>query len=173
MSDETWSWVRQLTGARAARRGERIQSLWSGYGEIVRVELDGTADPTVIVKRVDPPRHADDGASSRSHERKLRSYRVEAAWYRDWAERCNERCRVPKCLGVEARDGGWVFALEDLDAAGYAGRRHRLSHAEVRSCLSWLAEFHGRFMGERPRGLFKVGTYWHLVLRPEDGDRVR
>ena len=34
-------WVAKATGATSARRGERIQSLWSGYGELFRVELTG------------------------------------------------------------------------------------------------------------------------------------
>ena len=48
-------WVARATGATSARRGERIQSLWSGYGEIVRVELTGADVETVVLKSVEPP----------------------------------------------------------------------------------------------------------------------
>ena len=49
------SWVARATGARAAQRTERIQSLWSGYGELFRATLvDGPA-PSVVVKSIRPP----------------------------------------------------------------------------------------------------------------------
>src|SRR5262245_40326035 len=48
-------WVARVAGARHARRGARLQSLWDGYGDIVRVELDGGDLASVIVKRVTPP----------------------------------------------------------------------------------------------------------------------
>jgi aminoglycoside phosphotransferase (APT) family kinase protein len=38
----------------------------------------------------------------------------------------------------------------------------------MRLCLRWLAAFHATFLGERPRGLWKVGTYWHLATRPDE-----
>ena len=83
-------WIRELTGAAEAVRGERLQSLWSGYGSISRVRLTGTGFPSVVVKEVRPP-----AATGLSHRRKLRSYEVERAWYTGLAARCDSRCRVP------------------------------------------------------------------------------
>lgn len=157
------SWVREVTGASSARRGEVLQALWGGYGEIVRVELEGARAPTVVVKRVDPPR-----ARGRSHARKVRSYAVEAAFYRDFAPRTDDACRVPAAYGVTDREGGWRFALEDLDAAGFALRRRRLDLHDVAACLEWLAAFHARFLGVSPDGLWTRGTYWHLTTRPDE-----
>lgn len=153
--------VRAVTGARAARVGAEVQSLWSGYGAVVRVHLQGASVPSVVVKRVDPP-----AGRGRGHERKLRSYAVEAHWYGHWSRRC--ACRVPACLDVRETSTGWLFVLEDLDAAGFAGRRRRVSDAQLDLCLQWLARFHATFLGAEPEGLWPVGTYWHLATRPDE-----
>jgi len=155
--------VARLSGASAASRAERIQSLWSGYGEVVRYQLTGADRGSVVVKHVRPGK-----GGGRSHDRKLRSYEVEQAWYRDWSDRCGETCRVPQCLHVEKQGGEWLFVLEDLDASGFAGRKRSLSDRQLESCLRWLASFHATFLGERPRGLWKTGTYWHLKTRPDE-----
>ncbi len=155
--------IAAVTGASEAVRGEHIQSLWSGYGEVVRYELYGAELGSVVVKHVSPPK-----GSGRSHDRKLRSYEVEQAWYRDWSSRCLGACRVPRCLFVERERGEWLFVFEDLDAAGFAGRSHYLSDRQLNACLRWLAAFHATFVGERPRGLWKTGTYWHLRTRPDE-----
>ena len=169
MDAPTLSWIASVTGARRAALGERIQSLWSGYGAIVRVELEGAQVPAVVVKRVSPGRgrHPRGWSGDRGHERKLRSYAVELAFYRRWGGRCGPRCRVPGLLGSRD-DDGWIFVLEDLDAAGFGGRRGRLSEGELDGCLAWLAAFHAAFLGEEPEGLWPVGTYWHLDTRPDE-----
>lgn len=162
-------WVERVTGARGAEVVERIQSLWSGYGEIVRVAAPG--QPSVVVKRVSPPRagrHPRGWNTDRSHQRKLRSYAVEMEWYRSFASACGDGCRVPRCLAAEETDEGWRFLLEDLDASGFSARRADASEAEIERCLSWLASFHATFLGERPEGLWPVGTYWHLATRPDE-----
>ena len=165
------SWIAEVTGARRARRGARLASLWSGYGEIVRVHLEGGPAPTVVLKSVTPPAsraHPRGWASERSHARKLRSYAVEAAFYRSFAARSG--ARVPKAYGVEEAPGAWRFVLEDLDAAGFPERRRAPSHAavDVDGCLAWLAAFHATFMGAAPEGLWPEGTYWHLATRPDE-----
>ena len=149
---------------------ERVQSLWSGYGEIVRCRLD-TAPRSVIVKHVQWPSsrtHPRGWNSDRSHRRKVRSYAVEARWYSDLSSQCGKTCRVPLCLGARAQGDEAFMVLEDLDAAGFADRRTRVSDAEVTVCLTWLAAFHARFLGHAPDGLWSVGTYWHLDTRPDE-----
>lgn len=156
--------VARLCGVDSAAVQERLQTLWGGYGDLLRVRLgDGTS---TIVKHVRPPR--DDGTVS--HRRKLRSYEVERAFYERYAARVGAppACKVPRALGLLAEAGGWLFVLEDLDAQGYAERRSRASHDEIAATLRWLARFHARFMGEAPEGLWKVGTYWHLATRPDE-----
>lgn len=159
-----------VTRARAVTRTQTVQRLWSGYGQIVRAWLDDGRQ--VVVKHVQPPHdgeHPRGWNTDRSHQRKLHSYAVEVAWYREHARRCDVRCRVPALLGVGNSEPPEVFiVLEDLDAAGFAGRRNHASKSEVAACLGWLAEFHATFLGRVPKGLWNVGTYWHLDTRPDE-----
>lgn len=167
--------VLRSAGAAAISSTEVVQTLWSGYGQIVRYHLTGGATPSVVLKHVRWPDelvHPYGWTSDRSHQRKLKSYRVETAWYGRYAERCLDDCRVPSCLAVEHRPDGVLLLLEDLNAAGFAGRRRSVSDAEVDACLSWLANFHATFMGEQPEGLWTIGTYWHLATRPDELDAL-
>lgn len=160
-------WIAKACGAYGATREERVQSLWSGYGEIVRVRLEGLSDTaTVVVKWVHPPARANDV----SHQRKSRSYTVEATWYQGLARQCDESCRVPRLLACRAgpAKGEWLFVLEDLDAAGFDRRTSRPDQAQLGACIAWLASFHARFCGVPPDGLWKTGTYWHLATRREE-----
>jgi hypothetical protein len=162
MSDDL-TWIRDTTGAAVVSRRARLQSLWRGYGEIYRARLD---DRDVVVKSVSAPARVDDDAS---HARKVRSYEVELEWYRTYSARCDDSCRVPGL--VAARPG--LLVMEDLDAAGFGGRRGDLS-----PCIAWLAAFHARFLGTAPVGLWEIGTYWHLETRREelaaiDDDAIR
>lgn len=176
-------WLREvaaLTGARSARRGERLQSLWSGYGEIVRVHLEHAEVESVVVKRVTPParpEHPRGWSGARGHARKLRSYAVEASFYQTWARDCDEGCRVPRAWTVDAVDTGWQFVLEDLDASGFDRRRldreGTLGELELQRSLDWLARFHALFLGRAPEGLWPVGTYWHLDTRPDEVAAMR
>ena len=159
--------IRRATGAEAVTLGERLQSLWGGYGELWRAELThGSATTRVIVKHVQPPR----GDASRSHRRKLRSYEVEQAFYRRYAAHCSEppSCRVPRPIQLASENAGWLFVLEDLDASGFAARRTHATAPQITATLRWLAAFHARFLGTAPDGLWKVGTYWQLATRPDE-----
>ncbi len=158
-------WVATVMQARAARRGARIQALWQGYGDVFRVELDGGLAPTAIVKWVRPPAAA---RATRSDERKRRSYEVELAFYRGLAERCDGTCRVARFYGGRTDAEGWVFVLEDLDAAGYPVRHDEAASSALDACIAWLAAFHARFLGTPPADLWPQGTYWHLATRLEE-----
>ncbi len=164
------------TVLRAASAGrisavETLQTLWKGYGKIVRVTLEGDARKSVVAKHVRLPKSGG-GRRGRgedlSHARKVKSYRVETAWYQGWSGRCDDFCRVPACLAVETRGDVTVLVLEDLDEAGFARRAARADWHEVQACLAWLASFHATFLGCAPDGLWKVGTYWHLDTRPTE-----
>lgn len=123
------------------------------------------------MKVVQPPA-GDSGASQR---RKLRSYEVERHFYKTYAARCLDPtgCRIPRPIALEHADGGWLFVLEDLDAAGFAERRGRAGPAEISATLRWLAGFHARFLGVPPDGLWKVGSYWQLGTRSEELAQMR
>ena len=163
--------VLAATSAESITALESVQQLWSGYGHIVRCQLAGAEQASVIVKHVrwpDQRDHPRGWATDRSHERKVQSYRVESRWYERHAARCRDRCRVPTGLAQETRPDGIVLVLEDLDATGFAGRRQDVGSAELDACLTWFAGFHATFVGEAPEGLWPTGTYWHLETRPDE-----
>ena len=150
---------------------ETIQSLWSGYGSIDRYGLVDSDLGSVIVKHVrlpDKTQHPRGWNTDNSHQRKLRSYQVETAWYRDWAVRCGTDCRVPRRLALEQREGEFLMVMEDLDSSGYPRRLGQANQNQMITCLKWLANFHATFMKEKPHGLWKTGTYWHLKTRPDE-----
>ena len=162
---------RKSTGADEIFKIEEIQSLWSGYGSIMRYGLRGGDSDTIVIKHVKLPSQASHPRgwnTDRSHQRKIRSYQVESAWYRDWAEYCDHSCRTPHCLALETSDDEFLMVLEDLDGSGFPLRKGSVSMIEIQVCLKWLANFHATFMGKTPAGLWPVGSYWHLDTRPDE-----
>jgi len=167
--------IRRATGASRVELSERVQSLWGNYGELRRVQLAGARFASAIVKSVTPPserQFAREPAQLRSHRRKLRSYAVELAFYEGFAQACDAGCRVPAFIHGQARDGHFLFVLEDLDQAGFPARRTCCTPQEIAACLGWLAAFHARFLGIVGDGLWQVGTYWHLATRPDELARL-
>jgi Ecdysteroid kinase-like family len=159
------------TQAKTAIVDRVIQTLWSGYGEIVRFRLQPSPLTTVVVKWVAPPNqqnHPRGWNTDLSHQRKLQSYQVEMAWYQRWAPQCDTQCRVPHCYLAQQIDDNCLIVLEDLDAAGYPLRKTQLEKPELLLCLQWLANFHGRFLGQAAEDLWPTGTYWHLATRPDE-----
>lgn len=170
MTGEVLATIAALAGARRARHVERVQPLWSGYGEVSRIALEDGPAPTAIVKHVRPPRAPRDATAD---TRKRRSYDVEIAFYRTHAARCDDPCRVARLYGAHVDADAWLLVLEDLDAAGFARRRADGDAAAHTPCLAWLAAFHARFLGAPPDGLWPVGTYWHLGTRLDELARIR
>ena len=168
----------EATGASRITDPEVIQSLWSGYGKILRCGLryaDAPGPPSVVVKHVHWPttdNHPHGWNTDHSHERKVKSYQVETAWYQHFASACSEDCRVPHCLALATQGNEVFIVMEDLDASGFDQRRSTVSDSDVDICLTWLAHFHATFMGEVPTGLWRTGTYWHLATRPDELDAL-
>ncbi len=165
--------VLKATGASGMTSQELIQTLWSGYGEIVKVGLAGADPDTVVLKYIVLPAEANTDHprgwnSKRSHARKIKSYDVEMHWYRDWSARCGELCRVPSCYATISDQHEHAIILEDLDEAGFPVRKTSLDKHGTKLCLAWLANFHATFLSEPPVGLWQTGTYWHLATRPDE-----
>jgi hypothetical protein len=140
--------IRRATAAQRVELTKRVQSLWGGYGELRRALLHAGRTQSVIVKNVTPPSErefARDPAKLRSHRRKLRSYAVELNFYETFAKSCNAACRVPALLHGEAREGRFLFVLEDLDQSGFPARKTDCRPQEIAACLGWLAAFHAQF----------------------------
>lgn len=150
---------------------ERVQSLWSGYGEILRIHLQGGDVTSVILKHIKLPdrsNHPRGWNTDLSHQRKIRSYQVEAHWYQHYAKHCDRSCTVPDCLAVQTDTGETQLLLTDLDAQGFDVRKDAASIADIHACLEWLASFHSTFLGSSTTGLWEVGTYWYLDTRPDE-----
>ena len=165
--------IRQTTHAQSVELGEEIQKLWSGYGVIQRATLSGVDPAQVIIKHIDIS-HARSNrrgwGGDLSHQRKVRSYQVEKKFYESFSANCGSACRVPRFVAAEEKldNGGWIIVLEDLDTAGFNGRKQNVTARDIRACLAWLANFHVTFMGTEGKGLWPIGTYWHLATRPDE-----
>lgn len=170
--------IPKATGANYIISSECVQSLWSGYGEIRRYHLAGGKYKSVIVKHIQLPKvidHPQGWNTEISHKRKIKSYQVERVWYQEYVKLTNTHCRVPQCYySVEERQE-LLLIMEDLDASGYHLRVHHdyVNLEQAKSCLSWLAHFHAKFMEVKPAGLWPIGTYWHLETRPEELSRMQ
>jgi len=167
---ETNRFILTATGASEILHTKNLQNLWSGYGRIVRYSLAKGRHSSVILKHIQPDRHASHPRgwdSDTSNQRKLQSYDVEFHWYRYYASLCDDNCRVPGFIDGQARSRETLLLLEDLDNH-YPARRDSLSVQEVTVCLSWLAHFHATFMGHPGEGLWQTGTYWHLATRADE-----
>lgn len=162
-------WLKQLlaiTGAQCITRIQTIQSLWKGYGQLVRVHLKEGRQPTVVIKHIQHPAVSSD--DSLSHQRKVKSYQVERAWYSHWSQDCPSTSKVPECLGqAQTGNSQWII-LEDLDASGYPLRKNNLTETDIYAVLKWLAHFHAQFLGVVAPDLWPIGTYWHLTTRPDE-----
>ena len=149
---------------------EVIQSLWSGYGKIVRLGLENGLYKTVVAKHVKLPKqdiHPRGWNTSISHNRKVKSYEVETCFYQNFASRLTT-AKIPNCIGVKSIDDEVFIILEDLDAVGYPKRLHTVNWQQIEICLQWLARFHATYLEVNPVGLWEIGTYWHLGTRPEE-----
>ena len=169
MNDHFKSIILKKTGATSLQEKEVIQELWSGYGKIIRVALQGSKLKSVVVKNVQLPnitQHPRGWNSEIGHQRKLKSYQVETHWYKTYS---NESiARLPHCYAIEHKDDEVLIVVEDLDTAGYALRKQNVSWVEIEACLAWLAKFHASYLGKTPSGLWDIGTYWHLATRPQE-----
>ena len=158
------------TQASDCKEIEIIQSLWSGYGKISRYQLSGTATKTVVVKFIalnNSNNHPRGWNTDFSHNRKVKAYEVETHWYKHWNHLCPPSCKVPHFIGsFEQGKDQWII-LEDLNLH-FSARKHSLKLSEVKVCLQWLANFHARFLKHSPKGLWEIGTYWHLATRPDE-----
>jgi len=171
MKDALKARVITVMAAAGAERGEVIQSLWSGYGEIVRYHLTGCAVGSVVVKHVMFPsvlNHPRGWHQDQSHQRKVQSYRVEMNWYQDYAAGCSDSCRLPRCYDCGSLGDEHLMILEDLDAVGFPLRLQSVDQRSVVACLHWLAHFHALFLDHPARGLWPTGSYWHLATRPDE-----
>ena len=153
-----------------------IQELWSGYGELCRVELASEKHSSVIVKHIklpQPNKHPKGWLTDISHQRKLISYQVEVSWYQQYVNKNeNTACPIPKSLFVEKSPNEILLVLEDLQTLGFDYLPQAVTNTEINTALRWLAHFHIQHLLQDPNaipeGLWPCGTYWHLDTRPDE-----
>ena len=149
---------------------EKIQTLWSGYGGIYRLHLKGSVDSSVIVKLIDlreSKPHSRGWATNLSHQRKLKSYQIENYWYENYVVSLPESVKVPRLLYSEKGAETQVLVLEDLSIDFPVLKQH-CSFTEAKVVVKWLAQFHAHFLNSTTKGLWPVGSYWHLDTRPDE-----
>ncbi|MCL1137274.1 ecdysteroid 22-kinase family protein [Shewanella pneumatophori] len=187
--------IGDLIGSGICRKSEVVQTLWSGYGEISRFSVGPklSASPSstqsFIVKTIVPPEnihHPRGWANEISHKRKLRSYEVETNFYRNWAQQCDDQCRVPKLLAEYGFSGApqeqsrsnniKMIIMSDLDADGFDNRADTLTVKQTKVVLGWLAHFHAKFIElddtKARHDLWPIGSYWHLETRKQEFDAM-
>lgn len=154
---------------------EEVQSLWSGYGKIVRCR-DVVSNQYYIVKAIAPEKahkHPRGWNTSASHQRKIRSYQVETSFYQDFAGLTDHNNKVPRLIQSTIGENYTLLIMEDLNHAGYSTRQQQANEQSLFTAIKWLAYFHARFMGvshclEPISTLWPVGTYWHLATRKDE-----
>ncbi|WP_372364465.1 oxidoreductase family protein [Candidatus Uabimicrobium sp. HlEnr_7] len=163
--------VLDATKAKELVETEKIQDLWSGYGVIMRYALIGSNLESVVVKHIRLPQkstHPRGWNTDISHQRKVKSYEVEMAWYRNWSRFCDENCYVPQCFAMDFYDNETLIVLEDLAYVGFGELKRTVTFSEIKVCVKWLANFHATYMNKSPDELWENGTYWHLETRPDE-----
>lgn len=157
------------TNASLLKEKELIQILWSGYGKIVRVALEGGFLESIVAKHIQLPlqkNHPRGWNTDIGHQRKLESYKVETNWYNAYSK--FSKARLPECFAIAQKDNEMLIVLEDLDQSGFSIRKHQVDWNLIEVCLEWLAKFHASYLGKIPDDIWQIGTYWNLETRPEE-----
>lgn len=148
-----------------------VQSLWSNYGHIARVQ---GSTGCFIVKHVDltkMPSHPRGWHGEASHQRKLSSYKNEQQFYRNYARDLNQHYQhrlVAEPLFSVQSEKYMTLAMTDLDQIRLAHRVTSLTSAQAEICLAWLAKFHSYFLDVSTDDLWRQGNYWHINTRQQE-----
>ena len=166
MNEKLKSILFSLTGSDQIISEQLIQKLWSGYGELTRVNLN---NKNIIIKKIQFPselNHPKGWNSDLSHKRKVKSYQIETSWYRDH-NHIIPNSYFPRYLSSGEIDDVKYLILEDLQDKEFKPKGS-IIWFEVKLCLKWLAFFHAKHLGLEQSDLWQIGTYWHLGTRPDE-----
>lgn len=169
------TYLLQVTESSNCEEVEIIQSLWSGYGKIVRYKLIGSSFQTVVVKHINLEavnQHPRGWNTSISHNRKMKSYQVETNWYKQYNHLVDDDSKTPNFIGVYNQGQQQWIVLEDLNNH-FPVRKQTVNLPDIKACLGWLANFHAIFMKKEPIDLWEIGTYWHLDTRPDEFEKIQ
>mgnify|MGYP001094669234 CR=1 FL=1 len=162
--------IRQLLADPSLQVSEQVQPLWSNYGSIIRC-FSAKYQKNYIIKIIEPEHaseHPRGWNSSVSHQRKLHSYQIEAAFYCNYSAFTDPNNKVPNLVAYEQGERCSLLIMEDLDDAGYFVRKEQGDWGCLKIAIKWLANFHARFMFNTGENLWPTGTYWHLNTRQDE-----
>ena len=142
-----------------------VQTLWRGYGKIIRANLD---NQPIIIKFIACPESVE---SDVSHERKIKSYNVEINWYQNFNMKILAS-HSPNFVASGQADNNKFLILEDLKPSRFETKKH-ISWIEIKLCLKWLANFHAYYLNHSRDGLWNKGTYWHLQTRQDEFHKMK
>ncbi|MDA9793378.1 ecdysteroid 22-kinase family protein, partial [Bacteriovoracaceae bacterium] len=165
--------ILKATGAKEIIDIQLIQKLWNNYGELLRVKLAGGHSESVILKHIKLPAkntHPKGFNTDLSKLRKIKSYQVETTWYEKYnnINRAGAGPATAKKLASFQIEEEYFILLEDLSLAGFNKLITKANLSEIKIILSWLANFHAKFMQKDHAGLWDNGSYWHLETRPDE-----
>lgn len=162
--------LRELLKSPTLAIDEEIQSLWSGYGQIIRCKCE-ISNKSYVVKVVAPANagsHPRGWNTSVSHQRKLKSYQIEACFYQHYAKLTDANCKVPNLVASKTLNDYTLLVMEDLDEAGYFVRKETADWQSLALAVKWLAYFHVKFSNNQGSELWDNGSYWHLATRQDE-----
>jgi hypothetical protein len=174
---------------------KKVTTLWAGYGEVksitVTVSNPGNKRTTLntsiplIIKRVNPPSNS----TSVGNQRKIKSYHVEAYFYKEIAPIILKMdqdgitsCPIAIPYSIDKKEDdktdppSFTFVLSDLSAkyneySSYPG----LNLQQTKHAIAWLAAFHATFynhdsisMQSDTTEIWTEGGYWHLKTRLDE-----
>ena len=164
-------------------KSDKISTLWSGYGSIVRqtylLDPKDKTRTTVILKHVSAS-HLAGSNFDVSHERKLISYEVERFFYKNLASKV-QGAPVAKLF----ESGPDSILMEDL-AVNYPKENYSYSLDSAKVVLKWLANFHATFWQDtkqavvpppskdvsKAQGVWQQGSYWYLDTRQDEFEQL-
>jgi hypothetical protein len=133
--------------------------LWAGMGHVYELSF---GQNSFIVKSVDPTQITD----SIGDLRKAASYKVEANFYKSFAETLldEHNLPLPRPFYVECDGNATIICMSKLEQ--HSPRRHS-GNAQER-VVKWLARLHAATWGSSAEGLQPSGSYWYLDTRPDE-----
>ena len=171
LSNENETFILKSCRANSISNIELIQNLWSNYGRLMRITLSGSDYKSVIVKEIDlseKSSHPRNWNTTTSHKRKLRSYRIESNWYKESQNFQSEESYFPSFIDLKSSDSQILLIIEDLNNRSFSKRLSSCDNNEIKLCLKWLAHFHSIGLNTSGKGLWGIGTYWHLNTRLDE-----
>lgn len=171
MNKHVMSLLLKRTNSKKILSMSEIQELWSGYGSLLRLELE---NKSIIVKSIKYPNEKDHPKgwnSDLSHQRKVKSYDVELNWYKSH-NTLIKNAQTAGLVDYFEFENTRYLVLEDLKASGFKVKKS-INPYQIKLCIKWLATFHAKYLNYEHSNLWSIGTYWNLETRPDEFKAIK